>query len=180
MYLCHDSRFLKRYWTKHIPNSRDEWHSEWEQLSQNLAVLLFSNWCIFPQNIDWLSSKKPKFSLLKLHACYSVQLCGSAFVVCKELPVPIVFVPRWNLWRLWQSLLKSLGSENAHNFIMLMLKALEFSKAYQPNIANDSSKPFHFIQSLVWLGDHSIPQIYICWSKGLPATTSRDIKTIAQ
>lgn len=122
-----------------ILNSCDEWHSEWEQLSPNLAVLLFSNWCIFPQNIDWLSSKQPKFSLMKLFACYSVQLCGSVFVVCKELPVPIVFVPRLNLWRLWQSLLKSLGSENAHKFIMLMLKVFEFSKAYQPNIANDNS-----------------------------------------
>lgn len=32
---------------------------------------------------------------------------------------------------------------------------------------------FHFIQSLVWLGDHSIPQMYICWSKGLPETTNK-------
>lgn len=128
-----------RYWTKLILNSHDEWHSEWEQLFPNLAVLLFSNRCIFPQNTVWLSSRQPKFSLTKLLACYSVLLCGSVFVMCKELPAPIVFVPRLNLWRLFQSLLKSLGPENAHNFIMLRLKVLEFSKAYQPNIANGSS-----------------------------------------
>lgn len=139
MYLCHDSRFLNCYWIKLILNSCDEWHSEWVRAIIPKFSCSFILKLMYISTKHWLSSKQPKFSLTKLLACYSVQLCGSVFVVCKELLVPIVFVPRLNLWRLWQPLLKSLGFENAYNFIMLMLKVLEFSKAYQPNIANDSS-----------------------------------------
>lgn len=85
--MCHASRFLKCYWAKVTLNSFDEWTSEWEQLSPNLAALLFLNWCIVPQNINWIASKHFKLqpcetACMLFRSAMLLSICGVRRTAC--------------------------------------------------------------------------------------------------